>query len=89
MFFASVHGYGKLANNTDYFYPGSGNTQNKVNYVAEAETGVPFTKPEIVDVYVTREQFRSNILPRLLEFHPDLIFISAGLCWISMFICRF
>ena len=56
MFFASVHGYGKLANNTDYFYPGSGNTQNKVNYVAEAETGVPFTKPEIVDVYVTNKE---------------------------------
>ena len=88
MFFASVHGFGKLANNIDYFYPGSGNTQNKVQYVAETETGVSFSKPEIIDVYVTkeqgkyayfwREQFRANILPRLLEFHPDLIFISAG-----------
>lgn len=89
VFFASVHGFGKLTNNTDFFYPGSGNVPNKVNYVPDPETGVSFTKPEIVDVYVTkeqgkfayfwREQLRSSILPRLLEFHPDLIFISAGL----------
>lgn len=41
VFFASIHGYGKL-NSSDYFYPGSGQERNKVNYVSDAVTGVSF-----------------------------------------------
>lgn len=88
IFFASVHGYGKLDTATNYFYPGSGQHQNRVTYVAEETMGMKYPKPTIVDAYVTkeqgriayfwREQFRTQILPRLLEFKPDLIFISAG-----------
>lgn len=45
-------------------------------------------KPEIVDAFLTkqqgenafywRESLRVNVLPKLLAFKPDLIFISAG-----------
>lgn len=98
VFFASIHGYGRLANSSDYFYPGSGQERNKVNFVSDAVLGDSFKvsvsraseqkKPEIVDAFLTkqqgenafywRESLRVNVLPKLLAFKPDLIFISAG-----------
>ena len=86
--FASIHGYGKLANNVDFFYPGSGHAPNKVHAVSGKEMGVEIATPTILDVCVSREQgkvaffwreqLRRNVLPRLLEFRPDLIFLSFG-----------
>ena len=36
VFFASLHGYGKLTpTSVDYFYPGSGDSINKVDYVPQ------------------------------------------------------
>lgn len=44
VFFASIHGYGKLTpTGIDYFYPGSGHSPNKVDYVKNEVSGVEFT----------------------------------------------
>lgn len=43
VFFASIHGFGKLANNVDYFYPGSGHDRNRVNIVPNEVMGAQFT----------------------------------------------
>lgn len=44
VFFASLHGYGKLTpTSVDYFYPGSGHSTNKVDYVPQNITKTPFT----------------------------------------------
>lgn len=44
VFFASIHGYGKLTPaGIDYFYPGSGHSPNKVDYVKNEVSGIEFT----------------------------------------------
>eukprot|EP00440_Ansanella_granifera_P073636 gb/GFBE01079905.1/.p1 GENE.gb/GFBE01079905.1/~~gb/GFBE01079905.1/.p1 ORF type:complete len:1002 (+),score=244.01 gb/GFBE01079905.1/:1-3006(+) len=67
VFFASVHGYGKG------FYPGSGATSSEV-------------RPRIINVALPpdsssadfREGLRTQVLPQLQAFDPDMIFVSAG-----------
>ena len=51
--FASIHGYGKLANNVE-------------------------SREEGKVAFFWGEQLRREVLPRLLEFRPDLIFLSSG-----------
>jgi len=70
VFFASIHGYGKG------FYPGSGDDSHLM----------PPESPEIVNVALApgtesvdlRKKFHTRIIPHLINFNPDLIFISAG-----------
>jgi len=70
IFFASIHGHGKG------FYPGSGADSHLM----------PPESPEIVNVALApgtesrdlRRQFHLRIIPYLVKFDPDLIFISAG-----------
>lgn len=70
IFFASIHGHGKG------FYPGSGADSHLI----------PPESPEIVNVGLSpgtesrdlRRQFHKRIIPYLVKFNPDLIFISAG-----------
>eukprot|EP00928_Gymnodinium_smaydae_P031475 TRINITY_DN23087_c0_g1_i1.p1 TRINITY_DN23087_c0_g1~~TRINITY_DN23087_c0_g1_i1.p1 ORF type:complete len:605 (-),score=68.70 TRINITY_DN23087_c0_g1_i1:466-2280(-) len=67
IFFASMHGYG------DGFYPNTGQSCNEEN-------------PNIVNVTLRpgsgsaefRDGLRSKIIPALLAFNPDMIFVSAG-----------
>uniref|UniRef100_M4BW86 Histone deacetylase domain-containing protein n=1 Tax=Hyaloperonospora arabidopsidis (strain Emoy2) TaxID=559515 RepID=M4BW86_HYAAE len=88
MFFCSVHGYGrKDPENKDelakgethgWFYPGSG-----VSNVKEApiiwDEGLPFChEGASASRLLWRSAFRDRILPKLLDFGPDLIFLSAG-----------
>jgi len=67
VFFASIHGYGSG------FYPGTGSSCNEAS-------------PRIVNVALRpgassadfRDGLRSKILPELLAFGPDVLFVSAG-----------
>jgi len=70
IFFASIHGFG------EGFYPGSGHDSHLK----------PPECAEIINVGVApgtgsrdlRRKFHSRIIPHLINFNPDLIFISAG-----------
>ncbi|KAG1689181.1 hypothetical protein DVH05_002744 [Phytophthora capsici] len=88
VFFCSVHGYGhkgpenkeELAKGETqgWFYPGSG-----VSDVKEApviwDEGLPFCREgSSASRLKWRSAFRDRILPKLREFNPDLIFLSAG-----------
>eukprot|EP00397_Hematodinium_sp_SG-2012_P006128 GEMP01006156.1.p1 GENE.GEMP01006156.1~~GEMP01006156.1.p1 ORF type:complete len:835 (-),score=188.87 GEMP01006156.1:1360-3864(-) len=68
IFFSSIHGYG------NGFYPGSGRTEHSKDGPEVVNVGVPrgTTSTEL------RALFHAHIIPPLLEFDPDLIFISAG-----------
>ncbi|POM67816.1 Histone deacetylase [Phytophthora palmivora] len=88
VFFCSVHGYGhkdpenkeELAKGETqgWFYPGSG-----VSGVNEApviwDEGMSFChEGSSASRLQWRSAFRDRILPKLREFNPDLIFLSAG-----------
>ena len=52
VFFASLHGYGKLTpTSVDYFYPGSGHSINKVDYVPQNITRTLFTVLILISLY--------------------------------------
>lgn len=90
IFFASIHGYGKRVPGLDpdplapprvgMFYPSDGANYGFGNY------GKPGPgEPHIVDVGQNsksrmewRTSWRVHVLPKLAEFKPDLIIISAG-----------
>ncbi|KAK8797277.1 hypothetical protein WA158_004485 [Blastocystis sp. Blastoise] len=88
-FFASVQGYGPLEGNTR-FYPGSGKTEDVHINTDNVQFGssMQFSTPTIINVgipkikhsngYPWREAWREHVFPRLLDFKPDLIFVSAG-----------
>ena len=41
VFFASLHGFGKLDKSKEFFYPGSGLRRNKVDFVEKEASGIP------------------------------------------------
>eukprot|EP00435_Cladocopium_sp_Y103_P019535 s3128_g4.t1 len=67
VFFASIHGFG------GGFYPGTGGSCSRV---APRIINAPLKKGSGPAEF--RRSMRRHILPQLQEFHPDLIFISAG-----------
>ncbi|CAI5708857.1 unnamed protein product [Peronospora destructor] len=88
VFFCSVHGYGHKdpedkeelvpGETQTWFYPGSG-----VSNVKEApviwDEGMAFCREGASASRLKwRSAFRDRILPRLRNFNPDLIFLSAG-----------
>ncbi|KAL4139846.1 hypothetical protein PRNP1_015491 [Phytophthora ramorum] len=88
VFFCSVHGYGhKDPENKEelakgevqgWFYPGSGVSSVKDAPVIWDE-GLPFCREgSSASRLKWRSAFRDRILPKLREFNPDLIFLSAG-----------
>lgn len=88
VFFCSVHGYGhKDPENKEelgkgetqgWFYPGSGVSGLKEGPVIWDE-GLPFChEGASASRLKWRSAFRDRILPKLREFNPDLIFLSAG-----------
>ncbi|ETP54873.1 hypothetical protein F442_00501 [Phytophthora nicotianae P10297] len=88
VFFCSVHGYGhKDPENKEelgkgetqgWFYPGSGVSDVKESPVIWDE-GLPFChEGASASRLKWRSAFRDRILPKLRDFNPDLIFLSAG-----------
>ncbi|CAI5717587.1 unnamed protein product [Hyaloperonospora brassicae] len=88
VFFCSVHGYGRKdpenkeelakGETQGWFYPGSGVSDVKESPVIWDE-GMPFCQEGVsASRLLWRSAFRDRILPKLLEFSPDLIFLSAG-----------
>ncbi|KAF4317164.1 hypothetical protein BBO99_00002634 [Phytophthora kernoviae] len=88
VFFCSVHGYGhKDPENKEelpkgetqgWLYPGSGESNVKQSPVIWDE-GLPFCYEGSAPSRLKwRSAFRDNILPKLREFCPDLIFLSSG-----------
>ncbi|KAE9329314.1 hypothetical protein PF008_g15969 [Phytophthora fragariae] len=88
VFFCSVHGYGhKDPENKEelakgevqgWFYPGSGVSSVKESPVIWDE-GLEFCREGASALRLKwRSAFRDRILPKLREFNPDLIFLSAG-----------
>ncbi|OWZ21485.1 Histone deacetylase [Phytophthora megakarya] len=88
VFFCSVHGYGhKDPENKEelpkgetqgWFYPGSGVSDVKESPIIWDE-GMPFCQEgSSASRLKWRSAFRDRILPKLREFNPDLIFLSAG-----------
>ncbi|KAG6616510.1 Histone deacetylase [Phytophthora cinnamomi] len=88
VFFCSVHGYGhkdpenkeELAKGETqgWFYPGSGVSSVKESPVIWDE-GLEFCREgSSASRLKWRSAFRDRILPKLREFNPDLIFLSAG-----------
>ncbi|CAH0515551.1 unnamed protein product [Peronospora belbahrii] len=88
VFFCSVHGYGHKdpehkeelvkGETQGWFYPGSG-----ISNVKEApliwNEGLSFCREGTSASRLTwRSAFRDRILPKLRDFNPDLIFLSAG-----------
>lgn len=45
VFFASLHGFGKLEKSNDFFYPGSGLRQNRVEFAEKETSGIPIFVP--------------------------------------------
>ncbi|ETV93018.1 hypothetical protein, variant [Aphanomyces invadans] len=94
VFFCSVHGYGPKDPKQEYppgqfagawFYPGSGESTPILNL---GELAAP-SEPLVVNVGLPyqrgnlarqewRRVFRSDILPQVVAFQPDIIFLSAG-----------
>eukprot|EP00948_MAST-09A_sp_MAST-9A-sp1_P002751 g2751.t1 len=81
IFFASVHGYGKKVQGYEddpsvpWFYSSSGPT-GVINSPKIINVGLPVNrKRSSID---WREAWRKSVLPQLVEFNPDMIFISAG-----------
>lgn len=80
VFFCSTHLYKCEA--TDVFYPGTGS--HLKNTRADQENGfypggilnVPI--PAHASAYVWRNMYTTKIFPRLMEFKPDFILVSAG-----------
>ncbi|KAI9919791.1 hypothetical protein PsorP6_017387 [Peronosclerospora sorghi] len=88
VFFCSVHGYGpkEPENKEDlaqggaqsWFYPGSGVSNVKMTPFIWDE-GLPICREGASASRLKwRSAFRDRILPKLREFNPDLIFLSAG-----------
>ncbi|KAH8738534.1 hypothetical protein FG386_001916 [Cryptosporidium ryanae] len=67
VFFSSVHAYDGI------FYPGTGQDE----YVTKP-TIVNIGLPERTTSKLFRYKIRRYLLPKLLQFRPDIIFISAG-----------
>ncbi|KAJ0401781.1 hypothetical protein P43SY_006035 [Pythium insidiosum] len=90
VFFCSVHGYGHKDPQGEFgadvqaawFYPGSGATCTPPPDATTPlifNVGMPFV-PEgsSASRLRWRRAFRDDILPRLVSFQPDLIFLSSG-----------
>ncbi|CAD7927395.1 unnamed protein product [Amoebophrya sp. A25] len=77
VFFASIHGYG------GGFYPGSGRTLLQPSSASCPEIvniGLQTAMGDVpgADSQDFRKACSEKLLPRLLEFKPDMLFISAG-----------
>eukprot|EP00392_Amoebophrya_sp_AT5.2_P002619 g2624.t1 len=77
IFFASIHGFG------GGFYPGSGRTLHAKNTrqspeIVNVGMRVAGTGGPGADSAEFREACMDKLLPRLKEFRPDMLFISAG-----------
>ncbi|TMW59041.1 hypothetical protein Poli38472_007186 [Pythium oligandrum] len=86
VFFCSVHGYGHKDPQGEFskevqaawFYPGSGESGVKGSPLIW-NVGMEFCHAgSSVSRLKWRSAFRDEILPKLREFKPDLIFLSAG-----------
>ena len=83
IFFCSVHGYGKRDFGPGWFYPGSGITSAFSTRVREVNIGVIILESSVKMTKMSlskewRDTWRDEVFPKLEEFNPDLIFISAG-----------
>ncbi|KAH7650140.1 hypothetical protein FG379_003220 [Cryptosporidium bovis] len=67
VFFSSIHAYDGI------FYPGTGRDE----YITKP-TIVNIGLPERTTSRLFRYKIRRYLLPRLLQFRPDIIFVSAG-----------
>lgn len=86
VFFCSVHGYGHKDPENEHlhtaqaawFYPGSGESEVKQAPLIW-NVGLEFCRDGASASRLKwRSAFRDEILPKLREFSPDLIFLSAG-----------
>eukprot|EP00743_Colponemidia_sp_Colp-15_P001992 GILK01002165.1.p1 GENE.GILK01002165.1~~GILK01002165.1.p1 ORF type:complete len:1017 (+),score=168.44 GILK01002165.1:92-3142(+) len=88
VFFTSIHGYGKRSENIS-FYPGSGSANERDIHNDHESTKTHIdanANAKVVNVPLAvnskspdfRELVVSRVLPALVEFKPDIIFISAG-----------
>lgn len=77
--FVSIHGYDE--DKPSLFYPSSGSVQDNTSKESEIYPGgilnVPINKLTKFS-HMYRNLFRARVMPRLIKFKPDLIFVSAG-----------
>ena len=77
--FISTHGYDEEA--PGRFYPSSGSLEENTEKDSDIYPGGILNVPIFGDKklsYGYRNIFRMKILPRLIKFKPDIIFVSAG-----------
>ncbi|ETV65674.1 hypothetical protein H257_17669 [Aphanomyces astaci] len=89
VFFCSIHGYGPKDPKQEFppgqyagawFYPGSGESTDKPTDKDQPiiiNVGLPYQRGNLAR-QEWRRVLRSDILPQLVAFEPDLIFLSAG-----------
>ena len=82
IFFCSVHGFGKRDVGPGWFYPGSGATSARsVREQGENRIynfGIRHQDDKDALSAEWRQVWRNEVFPKLEEFRPDLILISAG-----------
>ncbi|OII77136.1 histone deacetylase [Cryptosporidium andersoni] len=67
IFFSSIHAYDGT------FYPGTGPEEYSTQpYICNVAL------PENTNSHIYRSKIKKSLLPKLLQFRPDIIFISAG-----------
>ncbi len=80
--FTSVHLFDFVDGNQRIFFPGTGSTDentsiNDTSVYPGGIFNVPIF-PATASAEKWRQEFTEKVFPRLLEFEPDFIFISAG-----------
>jgi acetoin utilization deacetylase AcuC-like enzyme len=83
IFFCSVHGFGKRDFGPGWFYPGSGETESFSSRGPEGTPrcynfGIRHKDDQDALSKEWRDTWRNEVFPKLEEFQPDLILISAG-----------
>lgn len=77
--FISLHSYDE--NNPGAFYPSSGSTESSTGKSDPIYPGGILNVPICTETkfsYGYRNLFRTKVIPRLIRFEPDIIFVSAG-----------
>ncbi|KAJ3317067.1 hypothetical protein HDU76_001365 [Blyttiomyces sp. JEL0837] len=76
LFLASLHQYALADDENEAFFPGTGGTvdSNDIAYTYCLNVPLPSRSGSVV----WRDAVRNLVLPRVKEFRPDLIMISAG-----------
>jgi acetoin utilization deacetylase AcuC-like enzyme len=75
VFFSSVSGYGRKGTDGPWFYPGNGGTEQRGSIM---NVGIGRKQTPAASRLAWRRAWRDRVLPKLVAFDADMIFICAG-----------